>query len=38
MNWVFRSYRYSPDHPALAGRELDPQAHAATNRMYGLAE
>jgi outer membrane protein assembly factor BamB len=36
MNWVFRAFRYSEDHPALAGRELDPRSHAATNRMYGL--
>jgi outer membrane protein assembly factor BamB len=38
MNWVFRAYRYSPEHPALTGRELDWRAHAATNRMYGLAD
>ena len=38
MNWMFRAYRYEPDYPGLAGRELDPHKHAATNRMYGLGE
>src|SRR5690606_19238891 len=38
MNWVFRAFRYAPEHPALAGRELDPRAHSALNRMYGLEE
>jgi outer membrane protein assembly factor BamB len=38
MNWIFRAYRYEPDYPGLAGRELDPRAHAATNRLYGLSE
>lgn len=33
---VFRAHRYSPDHPALAGRELDPERYADLNRLYGL--
>jgi len=35
---IFRAHRYSAHNPALAGRELDPANHAATNRMYGLAD
>ena len=35
---LFRAHRYSRDHAALRDRELDPRKHAATNRMYGLAE
>jgi hypothetical protein len=35
---IFRAHRYAAEHPALAGRELDPRAHAATNRMYGLGD
>ena len=35
-SWIFRAHRYSPEHPALAGRELDPAAHADMNRLYGL--
>jgi hypothetical protein len=38
MNWVFRSYRYELDDPALAGRELDPAKHRELNRAYGLGE
>jgi hypothetical protein len=34
---LWRAHRYSPDHPALRGRELDPARHAAINRMHGLA-
>ena len=37
-NWMFRAWRYPTDHPALRGRDLDPAAHAAFNRQYGLAE
>jgi hypothetical protein len=33
---IFRAHRYAAEHPALTGRELDPRAHAATNRMHGL--
>ena len=32
-NATFRCHRYSPDHPALAGRDLDPGRHAALNRV-----
>jgi Arylsulfotransferase (ASST) len=38
QSWVFRAYRYSPDYPGLAGRELDPERHADLNRLYGLAQ
>lgn len=33
---IFRAHRYPPDHPAFAGRDLDPARHAALNRMMGL--
>lgn len=36
MNWVFRAYRYGPDYPGLAGRELDPRRLASINSIYGL--
>jgi len=36
MGWLFRAYRYSPDHPGLAGRELDPKGLADLNRLYQL--
>lgn len=37
MSWVFRAYRYGPDYPGLAGRELDPGEYADLNRLHGLA-
>lgn len=33
-NSVFRAHRYGPDHPALAGKDLDPQRYANLNRLY----
>lgn len=33
---IYRAYRYPPDHPGLAGRDLDPGAHANLNRSNGL--
>jgi hypothetical protein len=33
---LWRAHRYGPDHPALRGRELDPQRYGALNRLYGL--
>ncbi|HEY7061942.1 MAG TPA: aryl-sulfate sulfotransferase [Chloroflexota bacterium] len=36
VNRMFRAHRYGPDHPALAGRPLDPAAHAWLNRAHGL--
>ena len=32
-NATFRCHRYNPDHPALAGRDLDPRRHAGLNRI-----
>ena len=32
-NATFRCHRYGPDHPALAGRDLDPARYAALNRL-----
>ncbi|MCY3691601.1 MAG: aryl-sulfate sulfotransferase [Chloroflexota bacterium] len=32
-NATFRCHRYGPDHPALAGRDLDPARHAGLNRL-----
>lgn len=34
--WLFRAHRYEPDHPALAGRELDPGRYRELNRLHGL--
>ena len=34
-NATFRCHRYSPDHPALAGRDLDPGRHSGLNRLLG---
>ena len=34
--WLFRAYRYGPDHPAVARRDLDPAKHASLNRLHGL--
>ena len=33
-NSVFRAHRYGHDHPALAGRDLDPEQYANLNRLY----
>ena len=33
-NSVFRAHRYGPDHPALQGKDLDPDNHANLNRLY----
>lgn len=33
-NWVFRAHRYGLDHPALAGRDLDPAHYANLNRLF----
>lgn len=36
-NSVFRAHRYGPDHPALQGKDLDPESHANLNRLYSPA-
>src|SRR5215470_5492642 len=33
-NAVFRAHRYGPDHPALQGRDLNPEHYANINRLY----
>ena len=33
-NSIFRAHRYGPGHPALAGKDLDPQRYANLNRLY----
>ena len=33
---IYRAHRYGVDHPALAGRDLDPARFANLNRMNGL--
>ena len=33
-NSVFRAHRYGYDHPALAGKDLDPKKYATLNRLY----
>ena len=34
INWVFKTSRYGPDHPALEGRDMDPGRYANINRLY----
>ena len=33
---IYRAHRYAADHPAFAGRELDPANHTELNRQNGL--
>ena len=33
-NSVFRAHRYGPEHPALQGKDLDPDNYASLNRLY----
>lgn len=33
-NAVFRAHRYAADHPAFAGKDLNPDNHANLNRLY----
>jgi len=33
-NMVFRAHRYSPEDPALAGRDLNPDIYSNINRLY----
>lgn len=33
---IYRGHRYSVDHPAFAGRDLDPAAYGNLNRLNGL--
>ena len=33
---IYRAYRYGPDFPGLAGRDLDPARHVDVNRLHGL--
>ena len=33
-NSVFRAHRYGYDHPALEGKDLDPEEYANLNRLY----
>ena len=34
---IYRAHRYGADHPALAGRDLDPARFGNLNRLNGLA-
>jgi hypothetical protein len=34
---IYRAHRYSPDHPALAGRDLDPDRFGNLNRLNALS-
>ena len=34
-NGVFRAHRYGPDHPALQGKDLNPERLGNFNRLYG---
>ena len=36
QNSVFRAHRYSPDHPALQDKDLDPARYANLNRLYAV--
>jgi hypothetical protein len=33
VNFVFRAHRYGPDHPALQGKDLDPDRYARYNNL-----
>ncbi len=33
---IYRAHRYPPDHPALAGRDLDPRRFSNLNRLHQL--
>lgn len=33
---IYRAHRYRFDHPALVGRDLNPEHHANLNRLHGL--
>jgi hypothetical protein len=33
-NMVFRAHRYSPEDPALVGRDLNPDIYSNINRLY----
>jgi hypothetical protein len=35
---IWRAHRYGPDHPALKGRDLDPDRFRALNALHGLAD
>ena len=37
-NMVFRAHRYSPEHPSLEGRDLNPDIYKNINRLYGGGE
>lgn len=34
--WIYRAYRYPFNHPAFAGKTLDPANYAALNATFGL--
>ena len=34
---LFRAHRYGPDHPALQGRDLNPDQYANINRLYAAS-
>jgi hypothetical protein len=36
LTWIYRAYRYDVDHPAFAGRDLDPARYRALNTTLGL--
>jgi hypothetical protein len=36
IGWLFRAYRYGPDHPAFANKELTPENLHKLNSQYGL--
>ena len=35
---LWRAHRYSADHPALVGKDLDPDRYRALNRQFGLMD
>jgi hypothetical protein len=35
--WIYRAYRYGLDHPAVAGRDLDPNHYKQLNGSLGLS-
>ena len=36
IGWLFRAYRYGLEHPAIQGRQLQPENLSEVNRQYGM--
>ena len=38
LQWIYRANRYAAGHPALVGKDLNPQHYAELNEKHGLAK